>query len=325
MSALCADALDAPGHVVELASSVHEPTADGAAAPASFGKIAARGDFWSSGEHGPAERALASWLTHSVEASGGTIPVGAVRFVARDADGPTLVGSWIASHDAVGRSFPLAVWCSVPRDVEGAQQSLLLAHYDSFAVAVERAFSARLTSELDELERARGALPAPHASALPALLQRARGELASTRVHTFAARSFARWPVESLGYAVAAVQRAAGLVDRELTLDVPVPSLSELFVWLELMFVSRVGSSKPSRILWSPSLRRMLVCLGSPSTQLLAYLNRPDHRSSRRWPLWTETRPSALWARAELGGETVRCLDDNGTLAELIELLRSRS
>jgi len=311
MSARAADALSP--------ASAQQPAAG------AFGKVAARGDFWSSGEQGPAERAFAGWLTRSVEASGGRIPPGAVRFVASCAGGPTLVGSWIASRDAVGRGFPLSAWCRVPADVEGTQQSLLLLHYEAFGVAAERAFCACLESELDELERVRGGLAVPHISALPGLLQQVRGALASVHVHTFARRNFERWPVASLGYAVAALQRAAALVEPELTLDVPVSSPCDLFAWLELLFGSLGGARRPSRILWSPSLGRMLVCLGSPSIQLLAYLNGAEQGSSRRWPLWTETRQAALMARAELDPECVRCLDDNGTLSQLIALSRSRS
>jgi type VI secretion system protein ImpM len=294
-------------------------------AAAVFGKVAARGDFWSSGQHGPAERAFAGWLTRSVEASGGRIPRGAVRFVASSADGPTLVGCWIASRDAVGRAFPLSVWCRVPADVEDAQQSLLLLHHETFAVAAERAFSSCLECEQDELERARDALVVPHTSALPGLLQQLRGALAGVHVHTFARRNFARWPVASLGYAVAALQRAAALLEPELTLDVPVSSPCDLFAWLELLLGALGGARRWSRILWSPSLGRMLVCLGSPSTQLLAYLDGAEQGSSRRWPLWTETRQAALVARAELDAERARCLDDNGTLSQLIALSRSRS
>jgi type VI secretion system ImpM family protein len=266
-----------------------------------FGKLPARGDFIASGERGAAETAFAVWLTRAVEAAHGKVSPFAVRFVAKGVEGTTLIGSWLASRDAVGRDFPCAVSCRLHGTLHDAAQALLLgccAPLEDFVQSV-------MTSALDERVETLGqACPSPLACVEPAMrslperTRRAHDALASTHIHSFSAATFVECPLDNLTYALSVLQRAARTPRPELTLDIPASSDLELFVWLALLEASHtretpgvdrvsVGDDSPTLLLWSPSLQRALPrCMVDRPPRVLE-----SSRSSKPSPLAVVDRP----------------------------------
>jgi len=272
--------------------------------------------------HGTAEHALSTWLSSAVEHSEGQTPAGPVRFFIAPTNDDTLVGTWIESRDAVQRSFPLVVSTRVPCDVEAVQWPLVLAYYGAFLREAERVLSAHVDQGVEQLDHARSTLPQPHPSEMPSLLQQARQSAANERVHAFARRNFRAEPVDALAYASSTLLSAVRLGDPELTLDMPITLDGDVFAWLELMSAALGQARKPCVVLWSLPAQRMLVGFGSASPQLLAYLSQPDHRSNRRWPLWTSRQGAAEAARSSLPSALVRALEGDVSVAEWIDSLR---
>ena len=74
---------------------------------------------------------------------------------------------------------------------------------------------------------------------------------------------------------------------RVLVLDCPAPTDELRAFWLELVR-RHVGAKVPMpSLLWTRESGRLLVALGPAPSLMLAYLADPDHKGSRRWPLWT--------------------------------------
>jgi len=70
-----------------------------------------------------------------------------------------------------------------------------------------------------------------------------------------------------------------------VTLECPTPTDGMRAFWMELVR-RRLGPGAPTpSLMWTAS--RMLVALGPPPPQLLAFLANPDHKSQRYWPLRT--------------------------------------
>lgn len=303
--------------------------------PTLFGKLPTRGDFVVHGERGIAEKAFAEWLMRAVEAARGKVPTQAARFVARPPQGPTLLGCWVASRDVVGRDFPLVASCRVPGALRDISQASLLVHCELLEAWVASVSTTALPRGVETATPMCRDLTSSICRDLTIessptdVRSRAQGSLATTRVHQFAAASFADAPLDNLSYALSVLQSAARLPRHELTLDVPGSSELELFVWLELLrgFMGRepdprsleqARDAEPSLLLWLPALRRALVCLGAWSPELLVYLSNAKHQGNGRWPLWTDRREAGELARSELDPAMLDCIDQDDTVAALL-------
>ncbi len=297
---------------------------NGQSASVLFGKLPSRGDFVRSGPRGTAEHAFEEWLARAVEFSGGALPSTALRFVVAPPDGDgSLVGAWVPSRDEVGRGFPLALLQRLPDDVACVPWSVVPAHYESYLEQSERCLERALQQPLDWLKGAVARLELPHPSALPGRWHQARRALGELSVAAFAARVFAPSAVDPLAYALCTLRRAAALADEEITLDLPSTCATDTLAWLELLRSLLGQERRPSALLWAAGSGRLLASLGEISPRLIAFLQDPQHRSSRRWPVWTESAAAGELARAELSEGERRLLLGGASLSDLIDAVRS--
>lgn len=289
-----------------------------------FGKLPTKGDFVRGGLHGPAELALEAWLALAVEHSEGRVSAEPVHFMVRCVDANRLVGTWIASRDAAGRCFPLAVMLRVPADVEAAQWSLLTTFYDPFLHDAAQALQGCVDQRLESLSLTLQQISPPHESVLPHLRARAQYTLREMRVEELSQRSFQLPALEAMPYALSSLRQGLMLEQSDLTLDIPSVEPTDMVVWLELVRVLGASEQMPDCFVWVPSARRLLLCLEVLPIELLGYLMTTDHRSSRRWPLATTSQAARAIALAELAPTVRQALEANVSLAALIELLESR-
>jgi hypothetical protein len=83
------------------------------------------------------------------------------------------------------------------------------------------------------------------------------------------------------------VTRPPESAKQTVTLECPTPTEGMRAFWLELIR-RRLGAGAPTpSLMWTAS--RMLVTLGPPPPQLIAFLANPEHKSQRYWPLRTSS------------------------------------
>jgi hypothetical protein len=264
-----------------------------------FGKAPDSPEFVREGNFGEAEATLEAALLASVERERAVAPA---RFLVA---GPEYVrvGAWIASHDSLGRAFPLAL--ALPLS-EHSLLSIVPLHYGELLDAAEEALQARF-------EGARGTpyLMPPHASLLLPRVHRARATLLREPARHFQLRALGALDGNALAYALSTLLQAARL-DEPVALALPNAREEVLFAWLELL-----GALTPSHtlsLLWRPEERRAWLGWDMELTTLLA-------RERAAWPLASDAADACDAACAQLGVEVCRAIERDCAMGELLELL----
>ncbi len=289
------------------------------------GKIPSEGDFVRRNLSEPLTRAFARWLASVAEEEAAWGVPGAaepLRFVFADhAEGGAMVGVVAPSRDSVGRVFPLALFEWTPCHPEGPHLAALPIAYQAFldgAYALAGAVGERTTAELEaELEALPRVGPEEHAKA-SSLCERT---LDDTSAASFEARIFDE-PATERFYAYHTLLTAIAILARGAafgappTLDCPIETDVDLFVWLELLRRSLPRGVKVPTVLWSEDdPPRLAIVLGEPSPA--DYRFRTDRGGSDRiWPLKTESaraREDAFTRLAALAPTS------QGALRDLVE------
>jgi type VI secretion system ImpM family protein len=278
-----------------------------------FGKLPAHGDFVRLGC--PDSERFERWLIEALERARGALPQGSMRFAFRQADPELLlVGTWVPSRDAVGRSFPLCLLCHVPAELQELASSVLLPFYGELLDAAESALTAVVDGHA-ELGSLLAQLVEPHPSALPGLFDEAESAVQSERSSAFAQRVYETEP-GNLWYAL---HTLCSLRQRQdVILDAKVPEDFDLFVWLSLLRKARPAAPAPS-VLWSPERARALIMPERPSPLALSLLLDAALSSSQRWPLWTDRPEAIARAKTDLPAAVKAALQQDACLRTLID------
>ena len=198
------------------------------------------------------------------------LPPRAVRFVVAPHDTP-LLGIWIQSRDAHGRSSPLVF----ARRISGAARALpwpaLLASSGQLLAAAESCLMLARAGEIDTAFGLLCGLAPPGSADLLDFLRDAEQALASERELS----RLRRRQLFSAAVSSSALQ-AAGAV------ELPASDEYDAYAWLTLLFQQRARA--PRGLFWLPSGQRLLVALSDPSAELLARLSAPFSHLPRSWP-----------------------------------------
>lgn len=281
-----------------------------------FGKLPSRRDFIREGATDIDTTVFEGWLVGAVERSRGELPKGPVRLMLPQGDDqPHLLGTWVPSQDAVGRSFPLCCLFLSSRDLCGIPWHCFFPLYGAAFEAAEALLTSAVAGEGGALH-ALFALEQPHASRVPNLLHEADRAMSDDRLGTFAQRVYGA-SAENLWYALATLLSLDA--SHPAVLDVPAPDDFDLFVWLALVRQALRRPEAPG-VLWSSEAGRALVMPAEAWPQSLAVLLNPRHTSPERWPLWTD-KPSAIAdARAALPPTLREAVSSDVSLRELVEV-----
>ncbi len=278
-----------------------------------YGKVATQPDFFRVGAGSFSQAGLDRWLQEGAEAlraERAQLPTTPTAFLLAPAGAVAFVGMLTASVDAANRSFPLALFHEIPTARACERLPSLPAAHARFIEEATRLLSAgpsfdgeMIAREARPLTVEALALPEPHAwknepvSTLEAALEGSRREVA------YALRTLAG----ACDRAVASAPTSANA----LTVDAPVSGPATRALWLEIAR-SRLGwrDTVPS-LLWTAGPQgRLLITLGPPSPQALAFLANAQHRSSRFWPLRTTVASAVDQAWAALTGPQRATVED---------------
>jgi hypothetical protein len=103
-----------------------------------------------------------------------------------------------------------------------------------------------------------------------------------------------------------AVETPADSVKRTVIVDCPTPTDGMRAFWLELLRRRLGPGGVAPSLIWTAT--RLLIALGPPPAQMLAYLANPEHKSSRYWPLRTNNLAANAKAMQALSAEQQRLL-----------------
>lgn len=298
---------------------------------AAFGKTTAQGDFLRVRVTTESEAFVQRWIEdgHARRVSrGASIATERVSFSLALPDTSELaIGVMVPSSDSVGRAFPLSVFAVAPREGAPAQELVPIAA-QPFTEAVSAlltdaaAFSpSEIESRLDELpplfaatERANDAAHATtRTETAQALAERCLGERSAAYL-AYALDVFAQASEPS---------RTPSGEERELVLACPLAIDVDLFAWVAIM-----GATKRKRTasyVWNEETPSLLATFGAPTSALLGFVGRTDARASSLWPITTESEQARTEALARLPLGVARCLEQDGTLADLLEQIAARS
>jgi type VI secretion system protein ImpM len=261
-----------------------------------YGKIPSQRDFVRINAGDFQHAGLDQWFQQGMEclhAEHLVLPEEATRFLLVSQGGEIFIGSFMPGEDAVGRHFPLVISVRLEARKLVSALPILPWIFDPFldaatAVAQEaRGLTAQdLTAQVDWLKQTleQSSTVAP----LDALL-------AASGFHELRG-AIGNWN-EGGAYALHTVLTAceqssskpAETFKQTVTVECPTPTEGMRAFWLEL--VRRKLQAKLQAVAPTPSLMwtqaRLLVALGPPPPQLLAYLANPEHKAQRFWPLHT--------------------------------------
>lgn len=263
---------------------IHEPAAG------LYGKILAERDFVriNAGEF---QRAgLDRWFQEAVEALHAErlrLPEEPAHFLLLAPSGDIFVGGFLPGEDAVGRHFPLVI--SVRLEARQVIEALPLLpsifgpFFEAVATVAEaaRGLSAQdLAAQVDWLKETLK----QSAPALPLDDLLAASSFFELRVAIGGLNEGGAYALHTLGMACEqALAKPPESAKQTITLECPTPTDGMRAFWLELIrrHLSR-GALMPS-VIWSQT--RLLLALGPPPPQILAFLANPEHKSQRFWPL----------------------------------------
>ena len=254
-----------------------------------YGKVATQPDFFRLGAGAFSQAGLDRWLQEGVEAlraERAQLPTAPTAFLLAPAGAVAFVGTLTASVDAAGRSFPLALFHEVPTARACERLPSLPAAHAAFIGEARRLLSGgpsfdgeTIAREARALTVEAAALPEPHAW---------KNEPVSTLEAALGSRPAVAYALRTMIGACDRAVAGAPTSANALTVDAPVTGLATTALWLEIAR-SRLGwrDTVPS-LLWTAGPEaRLLITLGPPSPQALAFLANAQHRSSRLWPLRT--------------------------------------
>jgi type VI secretion system protein ImpM len=301
------------------------PAEDGARVGV-YGKVGTQADFLRINAGAFIDAGLDRLLEEAVEtlrSERSNLPQEPTGFVLTSRDRGAFVGAFAPSHDAVGRSFPLAVFASIPSTWLARAWSALPALLEGVVRAAKDVVaSGQDLSEADLSQR----------------IQDLSGVVSSTDASL--ALGDVTWPADEplsslrsvvggdapLAYAFrtfgAACDQAAKAGPRPttgtITLDAPVPTLADFGLWLEI--ASRRlgwGETVPSMLWTDGPAGRLLLTMGLPVAPAFAFLANPRHRSPRFWPLRTDVTAAVDKAFGALAPNQKLCVENQAsTLAD---------
>src|SRR5512138_2296817 len=257
-----------------------------------YGKIPAERDFVRINAGDLQHAGLDEWFQQGLECLHNErmrLPEESVHFVLMAPTGDAFVGGFRPGQDAVGRNFPLII--AVRLEARKLLEALPLfpsvfGPFFEAATTVAEAANGLATQDLvaqvdwlkQTLEQSAPALP------LDELL--AGSSFFELRVAVGAMNEGGAYALSTLAMACEqSVSKPAETAKQTITLECPTPTDGMRAFWLELIR-RRLGpdAATPS-VMWTGT--RMLVSLGPPPPQLLAFLANPEHKSQRYWPLRT--------------------------------------
>jgi type VI secretion system ImpM family protein len=212
-----------------------------------------------------------------------------VNFLLTGPGGETFVGAFRPGEDAVGRSFPLVISVRLEaRSLVDALPLLPTIFGPFFEAASTVAEAARgltaqdLASQVDWLKETLGHT----ADSLPLDTLLAGSSFFELRVAIGGLKDGAAYALSTLATACEqAVTKPAETPKQTVTLDCPTPTDGMRAFWLELIR-RRLGSAATTpSLMWTTN--RLLDALGPAPATMLAFLDNPEHKSSRYWHLRT--------------------------------------
>jgi hypothetical protein len=267
-----------------------------------FGKVPDSPEFVREGRFGDAEAMVESALLASVERGYAVEPA---RFLVA---GPGYVrtGAWIASHDELGRAFPLAI--SLPLS-EHSLLSIVPLHYAELLELAVDALRARQHGT-----RGMPYLMPPHPSLLLPRVHRARAALLGEAARRFQVRVLGTLDGELLAYALSTLLRAAEL-EEPVALVLPNALEDSMFAWMELM-----GALAPTHslsLIWREAEQRAWLGWDMELPELLA-------SEAQAWPLVSEDPAAREAARVHVGEEVWDAVERDCAMGGLLELIATR-
>jgi type VI secretion system protein ImpM len=275
------------------------------------GKIPARGDFIRQhiGERVSTE--LEQWLqksTQSLFQAKAELPSQNVRFLYTTAGcDSAALGVLKKSSDQVGRSFPLAIFTTVPLTEAMSKLSSLPAIYGPFLSATDAVLDSAAGATVESLRDAVNALLLPAHDESLAAAERTTRALRETDALALLRLLFGVEPADGLYYGLYTFLSATAAVrsgpppSAATVLDCPSMVDPALAAWLELARQRLAWRQFCPSLIWSEGQgARLLLALGAASDQLLQFFVDPGHQSARLWPLWSQRTDAIARARTAL-------------------------
>lgn len=276
------------------------------------GKLPAQADFVRQHVSDRVGGEFDRWLvkaTQTLLSAKAELPSAAVRFVfsAPQCDS-VAVGMLSASSDHVGRTFPLAIYTTLPAPLAARHAFGLPLAYLQFLDEAEAVAAQAATLTAAELKARVAAMVPPGQEIVLAAAQQVRDVLGQLSASEMLERVF---PSSQSGaqlyglhtFVVAGeAGRAAPATAPPTVLDCPIVTDVDLAAWIDLGRRGTAGGTVCPSLAWVQVSPRLLVVLGYAPEQLLHLVADPKLKSSRLWPLTTERTEAIDRAREVLGG-----------------------
>lgn len=269
-----------------------------------YGKIPTQGDFVRINASDHAAQALDQWVQESLDAvqrAGAEFPSEPVFFLHHGPHPqlPATVGALVASQDSVGRTYPLIVFTRIDPTWLPNRFPAVPTGFGMFLLDAARILRDRSRADAALLSTWLRTLRVPGAQEFAQLDVVCRHVLDRGSVGQFQYRLFGDPRVGMQYYAFKTAldacdnTRARG-ARAGITLDCPLTSDMDLFVWLELARRRLYGSGLQPSFVWreGPS-PRLLLGVGSAPGAMFRFLARPDDSANTLWPL-TTTRADVI-------------------------------
>lgn len=301
-----------------------------------FGKVPAAGDFVSLGGGSAVTQSLQTWLQQENDHLASKrlpFPTEPIRFVYRDLAGGTVLGVLGPSSDAVGRTFPLAVYTHVDVHTAMPRFSALPTAFDGFLDGARQAIADAATMELSTFAARVSGLHLPGASELRDAALWTHEALGATPGGILLEHLFGPLAQGVHYHGLNMMRTACNQVHGRdpgkagIIVECHAGDDVQIAFWL-CMAESLLGwSSAPPAFFWtdvSSEDSRMLLSLGAPPMGLLHYFADPSVAADRLWPTRTSS-PAAIEAgRKALGSAHRQALEPPaptaaGLLAALIQ------
>lgn len=280
-----------------------------------LGKIPARGDFVRQhiGERISTE--LEQWLQKSAQnlfQARSELPAQHVRFVyTANGSDSAAIGVLTKSQDQVGRTFPLAIFTTLPLPEAMSRLPSLPASYAPFFQAADSVLDSASGLTLEALRDAVLALT-PGSEDPVAAAERTARALRDTDALALLRLLFGVEPADGMYYGLYTFCSATSVVrsnpppSAATVLDCPCGVEPGLAAWLELARRRLEWRQFCPSFLWNDGPdARLLLALGAASDQLLQFFVDPGHQSARLWPLWSQRMDAIARARASLNAVAI--------------------
>ncbi len=216
------------------------------------------------------------------------------------------IGVATTSHDQVGRSFPLAIYTSLPLQEAAADFNAIPLSHAEFLGQAEAILTDSAQLSAEELRSRVLALSAPTALTLTAAAEQCRQLLQRTDAGTLLSRLFSGHAPDAPLYGLLTfrtatdAQRAGPPPTAPTVLACPIEIDVDLLAWLALARrCLRWSQACPSFVWVTEPAPRLLLVVGHAADQLMHFVAEPRHGSARLWPLTTD-RAEAISRAADL-------------------------